>query len=97
MKPFLFQVALYKYEKTEWEKTNIEGTLFVYERKCEPTYGFLILNRLSATNLVQPVTKDIDLQDKSPFLLYKLKVWSGLFQIIIFWQVFYEIANTQFP
>ena len=82
MKPFLFQVALYKYEKTEWEKTNIEGTLFVYERKCEPTYGFLILNRLSATNLVQPVTKDIDLQDKSPFLLYKLKVLlSGLFQI----------------
>ena len=71
---FIFQVALYKYEKTEWEKTNIEGTLFVYERKCEPTYGFLILNRLSATNLVQPVTKDIDLQDKSPFLLYKLKV-----------------------
>jgi len=82
------QVALYKYEKTEWEKTNIEGTLFVYERKCEPTYGFLILNRLSATNLVQPVTKDIDLQDKSPFLLYKLKT-----DIHGIW--FYEQANCK--
>ena len=69
-----FQVALYKYEGTEWEKTNIEGTLFVYARKCEPTYGFLILNRLSTTNLIQPVTPDIELQDKTPFLLYKTKV-----------------------
>ena len=66
-------MALYKYEN-EWTKSDIEGTLFVYERKCEPSYGFLILNRLSATNLVQPITKDIELQDKSPFLLYKIKV-----------------------
>ena len=69
-----FQVALYKYVGTEWEKTNIEGTLFVYTRKCEPCYGFLILNRLSATNLIQPITKDIELQDKTPFLLYKTEV-----------------------
>ena len=69
-----FQVALYKYVGTEWEKTNIEGTLFVYTRKCEPCFGFLILNRLSATNLIQPITKDIELQDKTPFLLYKTEV-----------------------
>ena len=69
-----FQVALYKYVETEWQKTNIEGTLFVYERKCEPCYGFLILNRLSTTNLIQPITKEIELQDKTPFLLYKQKV-----------------------
>jgi len=67
------QVALYKYVETEWEKTNIEGTLFVYERKCEPCFGFLILNRLSTNNKIQPITKDIELQDKSPFLLYKTK------------------------
>merc|ERR550539_1598988 len=81
------QVALYKYVETEWEKTNIEGTLFVYERKCEPCFGFLILNRLSTNNLIQPITKDIELQDKTPFLLYKTKEIHGIW--------FYEAANCK--
>lgn len=80
-------MALYKYVGTEWEKTNIEGTLFVYERKCEPRFGFLILNRLSSTNLIQPITKDIELQDKTPFLLYKTKDIFGIW--------FYEQANCK--
>jgi len=81
------QVALYKYAGTEWEKTNIEGTLFVYERKCEPCFGFLILNRLSSTNLIQPITKDIELQDKTPFLLYRTKDINGIW--------FYEQTNCK--
>jgi len=81
------QVAIYKYVGTEWEKTNIEGTLFVYERKCEPCFGFLVLNRLSTTNLIQPITKDIELQDKTPFLLYKTKEIHGIW--------FYESNNCQ--
>lgn len=71
MTPNNLQVALYKYVGTEWEKTNIEGTLFVYERKCEPVNGFLILNRLSSRNFIQPITKEVEIQDKSPFLLFK--------------------------
>jgi len=68
------QVALYRYSATqEWEKTETEGTLFVYERKCEPTYGFLILNRLSTNNWIQPITSEIDSQLQAPFLLYKTK------------------------
>jgi len=81
------QVALYKYEGTEWVQTDIQGTLFVYERKCEPCYGFLILNRLSSNNLIQPITKDIELQDKTPFLLYKTKEINGIW--------FYETANCK--
>merc|ERR1712020_711128 len=69
------QVALYRYSATqEWEKTETEGTLFVYERKCEPMYGFLILNRLSTQNWIQPITSEIDSQLQAPFLLYKTKV-----------------------
>ena len=69
------QVALYRYSaKQEWEKTETEGTLFVYERKCEPMYGFLILNRLSTNNWIQPITSEIDSQLQAPFLLYKTKV-----------------------
>jgi len=81
------QVAIYKYSGDEWEKTNIEGTLFVYERKCEPCFGFLVLNRLSTNNLIQPITKDIELQDKTPFLLYKTKEIHGIW--------FYESDNCQ--
>ena len=56
------------------EKTETEGTLFVYERKCEPTYGFLILNRLNTNNWIQPISSEIDSQLQAPFLLYKTKV-----------------------
>ena len=71
------RVRLYKYIKTEWKEANIEGSLFVYERKCEPCFGFMILNKLSKTNEIQPITKDsIELNDKSvqpPFFYYKTK------------------------
>ena len=71
------RVRLYKFMYTEWEKANIEGSLFVYERKCEPFFGFMILNQLPETNEIQPITKDsIELHDESvqsPFLFYKTK------------------------
>ena len=70
------QVALYKYNsgKGDWEKTEVEGTLFVYEREAEPQHGFTIMNRLSMDNLVEPVTKELDFQLQSPFLLYRNNV-----------------------
>ena len=67
------QVALYKFNggKQDWEKTQVEGTLFVYRREADPQYGFTIMNRLSMDNLVEPITKDLDFQLQSPFLLYR--------------------------
>ena len=58
--PYIYQilmaasrVRLYKYIKTEWKESNIEGSFFVYERKCEPCFGFMILNQLSEINEIQ--------------------------------------------
>jgi len=67
------QVALYKFHpgKGDWEKTEVEGTLFVYQREAEPQYGFTIMNRLNMDNLVEPVTKELDFQVQTPFLLYR--------------------------
>jgi len=67
------QVALYKFHpgKGDWEKTEVEGTLFVYQREAEPQYGFTIMNRLNMDNLVEPVTKELDFQLQPPFLLYR--------------------------
>ncbi|KAM4676190.1 mRNA-decapping enzyme 1B isoform 1-T1 [Discoglossus pictus] len=67
------QVALYTFsQKTnEWEKTEVEGTLFVYTRSASPKHGFTIMNRLSMENRTEPITKDLDFQLQDPFLLYR--------------------------
>ncbi|KAM7367116.1 hypothetical protein PAMP_015040 [Pampus punctatissimus] len=66
------QVALYTYNRTnEWEKTDVEGTLFIYTRLASPRHGFTIMNRLSMENLTEPITKDLDFQLQDPFLLYR--------------------------
>ncbi|KAG7308882.1 hypothetical protein JYU34_006143 [Plutella xylostella] len=64
-------VALYTFEENEWEKTNIEGALFVYSRNGEPYHSLVIMNRLNTNNLIEPVSKGLELQLKEPFLLYR--------------------------
>lgn len=64
-------VALYTFEENEWEKTNIEGALFVYSRNGEPYHSLVIMNRLNTNNLIEPVSKGIEIQLKEPFLLYR--------------------------
>ncbi|XP_014470690.1 PREDICTED: mRNA-decapping enzyme 1B [Dinoponera quadriceps] len=66
-------VALYTFnaDENEWEKTNIEGALFVYSRNGEPYNSILIMNRLNTNNLVEPVAQGLDLQLQEPFLLYR--------------------------
>lgn len=64
-------VALYIFNNNEWEKTEIEGALFVYSRTGEPFHNILIMNRLNMKNLVEPVTQGLDLQLQDPFLLYR--------------------------
>lgn len=66
-------VALYKFnaDNNEWEKTDIEGALFVYSRTGEPFHNILIMNRLSMQNLMEPVTQGLELQLQDPFLLYR--------------------------
>ncbi|XP_014790716.1 mRNA-decapping enzyme 1A [Octopus bimaculoides] len=67
------QVALYLFsaKENEWERTAIEGTLFVYRRSASPDNGFMILNRLGPNNLIEPITKDLEFQLHDPFLLYR--------------------------
>uniref|UniRef100_A0A8C8RLL8 5'-(N(7)-methylguanosine 5'-triphospho)-[mRNA] hydrolase n=1 Tax=Pelusios castaneus TaxID=367368 RepID=A0A8C8RLL8_9SAUR len=67
------QVALYSFspKANEWEKTDIEGTLFVYRRSASPYHGFTIVNRLNMHNLVEPVNKNLEFQLHEPFLLYR--------------------------
>ena len=67
------QVALYKFceVKVDWEKTEVEGTLLLYQREADPQYGFTIINHLSLDDPVELITKDLYFQLQSPFLFYK--------------------------
>ncbi|GAB6020082.1 mRNA-decapping enzyme subunit 1 [Chamberlinius hualienensis] len=83
------QVALYRYrlKENEWDKTGVEGTLFIYRRSAPPFYGFLIMNRLSKTNQVEPITKELELKKEDPYLMYRN------FKLNIFGIWFYEAKD----
>lgn len=47
------------------------GAFFVYSRVAEPFNSLFINNRLNTNSLVEPITKQIELQSQPPFLLYR--------------------------
>lgn len=67
------QVALYKFAQgtNGWEKTDVEGALFIFEWSKTPSHGLFVINRLSTTNLLEVITQDVQFETQSPFLLYK--------------------------
>ncbi|XP_031563145.1 mRNA-decapping enzyme 1B-like [Actinia tenebrosa] len=76
------QVALYKFksETQAWDKTDVEGALFVYIRSSHPKHSFFIMNRLNMNNINEPVTCDMEFKQQDPFLLFKNKK-NGIFGI----------------
>ena len=67
------QVALYKFDplKQKWEKTEVEGSLFLYKRSTLPKFALMIMNRLNRENLIETITKEMEFKVQKPFLLYK--------------------------
>lgn len=66
------QVAFYVQSVDgQWEKTNLDGTFFIYERTAKPQYSIFITNRLRTNFVTQPITKKMDFQSASPFFLYR--------------------------
>ena len=67
------RVAVYKFlsKKNEWKKMDVEGSLFLFERMVEPLHSFAVMNTLALNLFLQPITSDLEFQDRNPFLLYK--------------------------
>lgn len=67
------RVAVYKFvsKKNEWKKLEVEGSLFLFERMVEPLHSFVVMNTLALHLFLQPITADLEFQDRNPFLLYK--------------------------
>jgi hypothetical protein len=73
------RVCVYKFiaEKREWERKDLEGTLFVYERMCEPYHGFVILSTVSRETFVQIIKSTMEFKHApthEAFLQYKVDV-----------------------
>ncbi|XP_044754069.1 mRNA-decapping enzyme 1A [Coccinella septempunctata] len=66
-------VALYRFNTNtnEWEKTGVEGALFIYSRNGEPFHSILFMNRLDPNNVIEPIINGFEYQLQTPFLLYK--------------------------
>ncbi|KAI1289203.1 mRNA-decapping enzyme 1B [Halotydeus destructor] len=71
------QVAIYKFHAPDWQKLDIEGSLFIFSRykdqleRGKSRFGFTVINRLSTTNLSEDIRLDLDLSYEAPYILYK--------------------------
>jgi hypothetical protein len=67
------RVAVYRFipKKNEWRKLDVEGSLIIFERMVEPLHNIVVMNTLALNLFLQPITSDIEFQDRNPFLLYK--------------------------
>ena len=66
-------VVLYKFNEDtkQWDRKNVEGSLFVVERSTDPLHQFVVLNRLSSENLVESINEDFQTELNDQFLLYR--------------------------
>lgn len=55
----------------------MEGSLFVFERRDAPQYGFFIMNRLNIENVMELVTPNMRIKISDPYLLYKNPLGMG--------------------
>eukprot|EP00124_Ichthyophonus_hoferi_P000944 Ihof_evm5s41 gene=Ihof_evmTU5s41 len=66
-------VVAYGYNKDNmaWEKKDVEGSLFVFERTAQPQFGFAIVNRQNPRDLMEVVSPDMKMKDADPYLYYR--------------------------
>uniref|UniRef100_A0A0N5AR01 tRNA_int_endo domain-containing protein n=1 Tax=Syphacia muris TaxID=451379 RepID=A0A0N5AR01_9BILA len=73
--------SLYSYAKNEgWQKTEIEGPMLVYRRADHPTHSFIIANRHSRQDFIEPISATLQLCLKSSYIMMKKPEGNLLFK-----------------
>ncbi|GMS95055.1 hypothetical protein PENTCL1PPCAC_17230, partial [Pristionchus entomophagus] len=64
--------ALYKFNTTAraWEKTEVDGAMFIYKRADHPVYSLMIANRQSPEDLIEPILPKIRVKMDKPYLFF---------------------------
>lgn len=64
-------VCVYHHVGDKWEKQGFEGSMFLYERKEYPPYGFYILNRMGMEDYVQRMYPEDDVGAHGSYLMLR--------------------------
>jgi mRNA-decapping enzyme 1B len=66
-------VCLYEFDETtqQWEKRQVEGSLFLVRRNELPRFRLIILNRHSQDNFELDIQEKFQLQNQAPFLMFR--------------------------
>ncbi|KAF6257964.1 Dcp1-like decapping family-domain-containing protein [Scenedesmus sp. NREL 46B-D3] len=65
-------VCLYRMSVNEqqWQRKNIEGSLFLIKRRTQPRFQMLVLNKLSTDNYIETVHGGLEMETNPPYLMY---------------------------
>ncbi|KAF8601475.1 hypothetical protein BDV93DRAFT_231971 [Ceratobasidium sp. AG-I] len=66
-------VMLMQYSPSGWTKTSVEGSLFLFDRRGSPRYGFFILNRSSSQNYMHLLTPEDNLEVLESYVIFRAK------------------------
>jgi len=66
-------VVLYEFRTAEnqWDKCNMEGSLFVTKRSEAPRFKLVVLNRNSTHNLEVPIRASFQVQLREPYIIFR--------------------------
>ena len=66
-------VVLYEFllDHNQWDKCNVEGSLFLTKRNETPRFQLVVLNRNSTENLEVPIHPGFQMQLNEPYLIFK--------------------------
>lgn len=66
-------VVLYQFSPSTstWNKTDIEGPLFIVKRSCNPRFKLIVMNRNSQENLEVGVNGGMEMQLREPYLIFR--------------------------
>lgn len=67
------RVSLYNFntDLNQWNRKDVEGSLFVVKRNAEPRFQFIVMNRLNAENYVEHLVRGFEYEVHVPYILYR--------------------------
>jgi mRNA-decapping enzyme 1B len=64
-------VVLYEFSASQWQKLDIEGSLFLVKRRQMPRFQLSVLNRNSTDNYCVDISATFQVQNKDPYLMFR--------------------------